>query len=411
MKRPVGLFIFIVFLTAFAGFFVWPQGFGVRTMPWRLGLDLIGGAHLVYEVDMANVAPEDRASTLEGLRDVMERRVNVFGVSEPLVATAKSGDAHRIIVELAGIEDVSEAVAQIGRTALLEFREIDAAHFAEGAEPVWLDTGLTGRFLSSAQVVADHTTGQAQILVRFNSEGAARFEEITGRNVGAPLAIFLDGEIISAPVVQQKIIGNEAVISGQFTVEEARNLASLLNAGALPAPVELVSQQKVGASLGLDSLNRTIMAGLVGTLAVILFILVYYGKLGIFAALALIAYVILTLAVFKGVSMTMTLAGIAGFVLSIGMAVDANILIFERTKEELRRGVSRVMAIEEGFQRAWPSIRDSNITTIITSLLLYYLTTSFVKGFALALLIGVVVSMFTAVTITRTLLRVFVKNS
>jgi len=412
MNKSALTLFFIIIFTAGAALFVWPAGFGNAVMPWGLGLDLIGGTHLVYEVDMSGVAGVDRRSTLNGLRDVMEKRVNVFGVSEPLVTTAKSGESHRLIVELAGIQDVNEAINQIGRTALLEFKApiIPEDDAAEGTSVEWEDAVLTGKYLSNAQVIADHLTGQSQILIRWNSEGAKLFEEITGENIGNPLGIFLDDELISAPRVQQKIIGNEAVISGQFSVKEAQNLASLLNAGALPAPVKIISQQTIGASLGLDSLNRTIMAGLLGTIAIIIFMILYYRSFGLFAGLALAIYVILTLAVFKGVSMTMTLAGIAGFVLSIGMAVDANILIFERTKEEIKKGISKVTAIEDGFKRAWPSIRDSNITTIITSVILYYMTTSFVKGFALALLIGVVVSMFTAVTVTRTLLRAFVKN-
>jgi protein-export SecD/SecF family membrane protein len=407
MSKSVIILILIIILAGGAAVFVYPELLGNKILPWRLGLDLIGGTHLVYEADMSGVAESDRRSVLDGLRDVMERRVNVFGVSEPFVTTSRKGDNYRIIAELAGIKDPAEAIRQIGRTAFLEFRELPegAASYAS-ATP----SGLTGKYLKRAQAVTNPTTFQPEIEVEFTGEGAAFFEEITGRNVGKPLAIFIDNDLISAPNVQEKITGGRAVITGQFSVKEARNLASLLNAGALPAPIALVSQQTIGASLGLGSLNKTITAGLIGAAAIMLFMIGYYRSLGVFASLALLIYILITLAVFKGVSITMTLSGIAGFILSIGMAVDANILIFERAKEELKKGLSRINALEEGFRRAWPPIRDSNITTIITSLILYTFTSSFVKGFALALLIGVIVSMFSAITVTRALLKTFIKN-
>lgn len=406
MKRPVFLFAVIVAVSIILGFFVYPAGLGSGVLPWRLGLDLVGGAHLIYEVDMSGVAAEDRDSVLQGIRDVMERRVNIYGVSEPHVVTSKIGGSYRVIVELAGIRDPQEAINQIGRLANLEFREVEI----ENDQPKLLPAKLTGKYLQRAQAVLNQTTFQPEILVTFNSDGAALFEEITSRNVGKQVAIVLDGEVISSPVVREKIAGGQAVISGIGDIKEAQTLAGLFNAGALPAPITLISQQTVGASLGLSFLEKTIFAGLIGTLAVMLFMVLYYRSLGFFAVLALLVYIILTLAVFKFVSMTMTLAGIAGFILTIGMAVDANVLIFERTKEETRKGLPWKLAIEEGFKRAWPSIRDSNISTIITAVILYYITTSFVKGFALALLIGVLVSMFSAITVTRTLLRTLIKS-
>lgn len=407
MSKSAASLILIFALTALAAVFIWPKGFGEKFLPWKLGLDLVGGTHLIYEVDMKGVETSDRNSVLGGLRDIMERRANVFGVSEPQVLTAKSGDSYRVIVELAGIKDAQKAVEQMGRTAELDFREVLEKEDG-GAD--FKTTGLTGKYLKRAQVILGPQTGQPEISVEFNAEGAKLFEDITARNIDNRLGIFLDGELVSGPVVRQKIIGGQAVISGQFTAEEAKALASLLNAGALPAPVELVSQQIIGASLGENSLRKTLLAGLIGTLAVMMFMLVFYRKLGFFAVLALVIYVIIASGIFKVVSMTMTLAGIAGFVLSIGMAVDANVLIFERTKEEIKKGLSKISSIEEGFSRAWPSIRDSNITTIISSVILYYFTTGFVKGFALTLLIGVIVSMFTAITATRTLLKVFVRK-
>ena len=417
MKRLIILLIAIVVLAISAGFFVYqplssPFDFLSKRMPWRLGLDLIGGTHLVYEVDFSGTADSDRQSVMEGLRDVMERRVNSFGGSEPQVGASKVGDSYRIIVELAGVKDPQEAVNQIGRTAFLDFREVIIGEKIEGQdEPKmnFIPTGLTGRYLTKAQIITSDL-GQPQAALNFNDEGKKLFEEITGKNIGKPLAIFLDNDLISSPRVNEKIIGGNAVITG-LDAEEAKNLVNLLNAGALPAPVNLVSQQLIGASLGEVSLKDAIYAGFIGTLLILIFMIFYYRGFGFFAAIALLIYIALTLAVFKIFSTTMTLAGIAGFILSIGMAVDANILIFERTKEEIKKGLSKLSAIEDGFRRAWPSIRDSNITTIISSVILYQFTTSFIKGFALALLIGVLVSMFSAITVTRTLLRVFIRNS
>jgi protein-export membrane protein SecD len=270
-------------------------------------------------------------------------------------------------------------------------------------------TELTGRYVASAQVGRNQQTGRAEILLNFNEEGAKIFEEVTARNVGKQLAVLLDGNIITAPVVNERIVGGQAQITGTFTLNEAKQIVQRFNAGALPAPITLVSQQTIGATLGTDSLREILFAGAVGMLLVMLFMILYYRSLGFFASLALIIYTALVLVIFK-LLFTLTLASIAGIVLSIGMAVDANILIFERTREEVKKGGNKHSAILEGFHRAWPSIRDSNIATIITSLVLYNLTSSFIKGFALSLLVGVLVSMFTAITVTRTLLSVFMKE-
>lgn len=411
LKKP-GTILFLVFVAGLAaGFFIYPGTFLDRYSPWRLGLDLVGGTQVIFEADLSSIPSSDRNQTMSGLRDVMERRINFYGVSEPQVVVSNIGESHRLIVELAGISDPAAAINQIGRVAFLEFKEVEEMPGRNG-EPQYryLPTSLNGRHLRRAQAVVDQTTYKPQIEIQFSDEGAGLFEELTAKNVGRPLAIFLDEAVVSSPVVQEKISGGRAVISGQFTIPEAQNLAGLLNAGALPASVKLISQQTVGASLGLNSLNRTLFAGLIGVLAVMLFMVIYYRLFGVFAVLTLAVYVVLTLAIFKFISVTMSLATIAGFILSVGMAVDANILIFERIKEEIKRGMSRITAIEEGFRRAWPSIRDSNVSTIITSLILYYLTTSFVQGFALALLVGVLVSMFTAITATRTILRFCVRN-
>ena len=415
MKRqPPAILIIIVITATVAGFFVYPGSVGSKYLPWNLGLDLIGGAHLVYDVDVSNVSAEDEESVLSGLRDVIERRVNLFGVSEPQVVVAKNGESRRLIVELAGIDDVAQAIAEIGEVPTLVFAELDQSTISEDTQNTddisFLPTNLTGRYIVGAQLSFDNVTGSAEVSLEFNDEGAQIFEELTGRNVGLPVGVILDGTLITAPVVQGVISGGRAQITGNFTLDEARLLVSRFNAGALPAPIMLIGQQTVGASLGANSLKQTVYAGIVVTLLVMLFMILYYRSFGVYASLALIMYIIFTLLVFKGFGITLTLAGIAGIVLSIGMAVDANILIFERTREELQRGSPYFSAIEEGFKRAWLSIRDSNITTIITSVILFYFTTGFIKGFALALLIGVLVSMFSAITITRTMLRVFTKQ-
>ena len=324
---------------------------------------------------------------------------------------------------MAGIKDIKEAIQLIGETPFLEFKEQrtqeetnlilekqkanDAAYLTVDPYFVSAVPALTGQYLKSAQLVFDKTTYEPYVGLQFNDEGAAIFEELTGKNINKILAIYLDGQPISLPTVGSAISGGEAQITGRFTTDEAKLLVERLNAGALPAPIALVSQQSIGASLGEHSFNMSIKAGIIGLALVIAFMLVYYHVFGFFASLSLLIYTALSLAIFKLIPVTLTLSGIAGFILSIGMAVDANILIFERSKEERKRGLDKFHAIEEGFKRAWPSIRDSNISTIITCLVLYNFTTSIVKGFALTLLIGVVISMFTAITVTRSFLKVF----
>ncbi len=410
MNEKQSLLLILVFIVAVAAlFFIWPLSkplnWGQKFLPWRLGLDLVGGTHLVYEADMSQVKSGDRDSVLAGLKDVIEKRVNLFGVSEPQVLTAREGDAYRLVVELAGIKDASQAISEIGQTPLLDFRE----QVQVGTSTAFAPTALSGRYIIGAQLDFDQNTNAPKINFQLNDEGAKLFEDITSRNIGKPLAIFLDNQLIDSPRVQDKISGGKAEITGRFSREEARGLVERFNAGALPAPLKLVSQQTIGAGLGQESLQKAIYAGLLGTLLVILFMMLYYRALGIFAVIALLVYIVLTMAIFK-IAITMTLAGIAGYILSIGMAVDANILIFERTKEEIKKGLSKTGAIDEGFRRAWPSIRDSNISTIISSLILYEFTSSFVKGFALTLLIGVLVSMFSAITVTRLLLKNFYKK-
>lgn len=409
-RERTSLILALVFIVFFASAWfsydpLWTKVSSFRT--WNLGLDLAGGSYLTYEIDLSQVADSEQGLVVKGLRDVIERRVNLFGVSEPKVYEERAGDKTRLVVELAGIKDVNQAIRNIGETPFLDFREV----IVEGTSTTrFIPTSLNGRFVKAAQLTFDQTTGKPQVSLEFNEEGAELFADITERNVGRPLAIFLDNQLIEMPTVQERIPGGRAQITGGYTYDEAKAMVERFNAGALPAPISLVNQQTVDADFGKNSLDKAIFAGLVGTIAVALFMIIFYRSFGLFATAALAIYIPITLAVFKIVPVTMTLAGIAGFILSIGMAVDANILVFERTKEELKKGLSRTKAIEEGFRRAWTSIRDSNISTIITALVLYSFTSSFVRGFALTLLIGVIVSMFSAITVTRSLLRTFVKD-
>jgi protein-export membrane protein SecD len=502
--------------------------------PFKLGLDLQGGSRLIYEADVANIPAADRNSAMDGVRDVIERRVNAFGVAEPIVQTSKTSGQWLVVVELAGIKDVNQAIKMIGETPLLEFKEENlkpqkeltpeeqkelddynqkakekaekilkevlkpAADFAELAKensedpgsassggdlgffkkgqmvpefekaafelkngetakelvqslfgyhiikqeesrggpqpdgtdttevrarhilirtkskadfqpetPLWFNTQLSGKHLKRSYVQFDPNTQAPEVSLEFNDEGKNLFAEITSRNVGKKVAIFLDGIPISIPTVREAIKEGKAIISGDFTLTEAKLLAQRLNAGALPVPIKLVSQNTIGATLGSLSLEKSLTAGFIGLAAVALFMILLYGLNGLLADIALLIYGVITLAIFKLLGITLTLAGIAGFILSIGMAVDANILIFARMREEKKLGKSGFQLIEDGFKRAWPSIRDSNISTMITSLILIWFSTSIVKGFAVTLIIGVLISMFTAIIVTRLLLKAF----
>ncbi|MFH1894401.1 MAG: protein translocase subunit SecD [Patescibacteria group bacterium] len=433
-KRKIHTNIVLIIILAFlAGSFVYPKYFNLGVdflnsklnlkishfweKPFKLGLDLQGGAHLIYQADLSNVAPVDKAGAMEGLRDVIERRVNLFGVSEPVVQV--QGD--RLVVELAGVLDVSQAIEMIGQTPFLEFREqksnfdeINAANqiIADGAatgtiEDPFQSASLTGKYLKRAEVGFDQTTYKPLVSIEFNDEGAKLFEEITSRNVGKLLAIYIDGQLISAPVVNEAISGGKAQISGNFTVEEVKELVRNLNAGALPIPITLISQQTVGPILGKISLETSLKAGLYGLLAVIIFMIIFYRFSGILASIVLLIYLLIALAFFKIISVTMTLAGIGGFILSIGMAVDANVLIFSRMREELKQQKGFSVSLEEGFRRAWPAIRDGNLTTLIVAFILFALGTSFIRGFAMTLSVGVLVSMFSALVITKNFMKLF----
>jgi len=443
----------------------------IPDIPFKLGLDLQGGIHLLYEADLSQIEEREKSDAMAGLRDVIERRVNLFGVREPIVQV----QGERLIVELAGIIDPAEAIRQIGQTPFLEFKEqreaeetqkiLDKQKEIEGKsfeeiqlienwylafeDPYFKATLLTGRYLKKAELGFDQTTYQPLVLLEFNDEGAKIFEDLTSKNVGKQLAIYIDQIPISAPVVQEVISGGRAQISGKFTIEEAKELARNLNAGALPVPIKLISQQSVEPTLGKISLEKSLKAGIFGFLAIIIFMILFYRLPGILAGLALTIYIVLVLTFFKLIPVTLTLAGIGGFILSIGMAIDANILIFSRMREELRSGKnfsqsledynppttlhsqpthpkkeisttrppksgvpgkSLDRAIEEGFRRAWPAIRDGNLTTLIVAAILFGFGTSFIKGFATTLSLGILISMFSAIIITKNFLKLFINT-
>lgn len=382
-----------------------------RDLNLSLGLDLAGGSYLVFEADTSGVSEERKKESVEGVRDIIERRVNLFGVSEPSVRTSSYQDKMRVIVELPGIKDTNSAIALIGKTAQLIFAQL-GENESEGLIP----TSLTGADLKESRVEFDQQNSKPVVAISFTDEGAKKFEDLTGENIGKPLPIILDDAVISAPVVQDRISGGSAVITGDFTTEEAKNLSIQLNAGALPVPINLVEQKTVGASLGVDSVERSVKAGVVGLSMVLIFMIIIYGKLGIIADIALLVFGVLTLAIYKLIPVTLTLPGIAGFLLSVGMAVDSNILIFERFKEEIRiRPFAD--ALEVSFGRAWDSIRDANIATLATSFILanpldwkFLHVSGPVRGFAITLALGIFVSLFTGVFVSRNLLRVLIKE-
>lgn len=389
----------------------------------RYGLDLAGGASLTYDIDISQIKKEELPDALESLKTNIERRVNLFGVSEANVQLRNNGDIHRLNIDLPGVTDINEATKLIGRTAQLSFSGVvDEKLFIEATtsaefESSLKDTGLKGSDLVKAAPSTNPNTGEVEVSLEFNSEGAKLFEKATTDFLNKRLAILLDEEIITAPNVSVIIPDGRAVINGNFDPKSAKLLSTQLNAGSLPLPITLVQQSQVGASLGQDSINKGIKAGLVGLVLVSLFMIGNYGYLGLIADFGLIVYGLITLTLYRLIPVTLTFPGIVGFILSIGMAVDSNILIFERMKEELRAGKSWNNAMELGFGRAWNSIKDANTCTIITGLILFnpfnwpFLNSSgMVRGFAVTLLIGIVLGMFTGVVVTRNLLRVLARK-
>ena len=408
-----------------------------KDLSFRRGLDLAGGTSLTYKANMSGIDKDKRGEALNAAKTVIERRINLFGVSEPLIQTAIGRNDYRIIVELPGV-NIQQAKSIIGTTAELSFWEkgatsagvlvksksdLETLFATQSAYPISVvqvlgtnprKTNLTGRDLRETQIAFDPNTSKPQVQLNFTEGGAKKFADITKRNVNKIVAIVLDDMVIEAPKVNQPIENGNAVITGSFTYDTAKVLQTQLNAGALPVPLIPLQQHSIDPTLGSASLQKSLFAGFLGLGIIVIFMMVLYGKLGIAASLALTLYTMLVLSIFKlsnltPYSITVTLSGIAGFILSIGMAVDANILIFERMKEEIRLGKSKDLALDLGFSRAWSSIRDSNASTLITSVVLYQFGTGVVRGFALVLAIGVLVSMFSAIVVTRTFLRIVYK--
>lgn len=392
-------------------YFVWStEANSESSYRFKLGLDLAGGTELVYKADMSETPAGDRSDALSALQGVIERRVNLFGVAEPLVQTEEASSLSgttedRLIVDLPGVTDIKAAVAALGQTPTLEFRLATTIKVGTTTQGVFAPTGLTGRYLSSAalQFGSGATAGLAapQVLLNFNSDGAKLFEKITSENVGKQLAIFLDGQPISEPVIQEAIPGGQATISGQFTAAAARDLVRNLNFGALPVPITLESSSAVGPTLGAVAIAAGVVAGMIGFALIALFMIAWYRLPGLVAVVALAEYLAFMLAIIKLVPVTLTASGIAGLIITLGMAVDANVLIFERTKEELRAGKEPREAVHIGFSRAWTAIRDGHLTMIISGIILFWLGTGIVQGFALVFVLGVLASFISAVSVSR----------
>jgi len=421
------LLIFILVLFGLSLWFIWPgNGFDDRK-DFKLGLDLKGGSHLVYSIDLSKKDPaQSDADVIAGVKDKIERRVNAYGVTEPIVQTISNDRGSFVLIQLPGVTDIDQAIKLIGQTAELDFRELmvdssgQAVLDANGKEQ-WtitkaigsdgVERELTGKYLKpNAQVILNQQTNAPEVAFEWNSEGAVLFEQITQRNLQKPLGIFLDNQLISAPTVQA-VIKDKGVITG-LTLEAARTLSIQLNSGSLDVPLTIVERRDIGATLGEDSLKKSLEAGIIGAAMVIIFMIAYYRFSGLMACLALVVYVVLNLAVFKLIPVVLTLPGIAGFLVSVGMGVDGNVLVAERLKEELRRGRTLGAAIEESFRQSWSAILDANVTVFIACIVLYWLGNTFgnflVLGFATTLFIGTALSMFTQVTVTRTFLRTIV---
>lgn len=407
---------------------------------YKFGLDLNGGTSLTYIADITKINEINKEAensttsvstttgqkitsietsklkiddSMNGLRDVIEKRINAFGVSESIVRTeySKYSDEYRLIVELPGITNLDDAIKMIGDTPILEFKIIETDEKNGTSTQKLIDTGLNGNYLRKSILSFDQLTNKPQVVISFNEEGKKLFAQITKDNIGKQIAIFLDGEVISSPTVQQEITGGDATISGGFSVEEAKTLVKRLNSGALPLPIKLSSSQIVEATLGSQAKADGILAGELSLLIIIILMIIWYRLPGLLASIALISYVGIVLFLFKSIPVVLTAAGIAGFIISIGIAIDANILIFERLKEEEAMGKKLEEATEEGFKRAWTSIRDSHIASILVSIILYNFGSTLLKGFGFVFGIGVIVSLFSSMIISKYFIRAFVPQN
>jgi preprotein translocase subunit SecD len=382
-----------------------------RPIVTKLGLDLEGGLRVEYQA-LAKDNQSPNAESMSVIKDIIERRVNTTGVSEPVVVTQGTD---RVVIELPGVSDVDAVRRLVGQTGRLDFVPLDAQQ-AQAGQVLDLEANpplFSGDQIQSAAIGQDPNGGLAVDFV-LKGEGAQLFADYTANHIGEYFAIALDGSVISAPVIENSIPGGNVQISaggiGGFNAKEANELVTVLKFGSLPFPIQELSSEQISATLGTQFLNQSLVAGLIGISLVILLMIIYYRLPGLVASFALIYYTLVVFAIFRLIPVTLTLAGVAGFVLSVGMAVDANILIFERMKEELRLGKSLPAAVEAGFNRAWNSILDSNVSSLITATILYAFGSSVIRGFALVLIIGVLVSMFSAIVVTRSIMRVIVRQ-
>jgi preprotein translocase subunit SecD len=390
---------FAIILFFISIFFV----FDNTILKFKYGLDLEGGVILTYNADLSNIKKEDYNDILAATKDLIERRINTLGISETNISYYRSG---KIIVEIPSIKNPEEAISVIGKTPFLEFRTTQSI----GTETIFIPTELTGKYLKTANVVFETQTGLPVVSLELTNEGAKIFEKLTRENLGKPIGIFIDNNLISAPVVREVISGGKAIIEGNFSLQQAKELAANLKQGALPVPLKLEGINQINPTLGSEFKEKMLKSGVIGFLLIIIFMIIYYKKQGLIASLCLIFYVFYNLFIFKLIGVVLTLSSITGFILSVGMAVDANILIAERIKEERKKIQDIQKAITNGFNRAWTSIRDSNITTIISSIIIYFITTSFVRGFALTLFIGVLISLLTAFYLTKILTNRIIKT-
>lgn len=436
VKQKISIFAIIV-AVLFLAVYALPASYwekigmsqpGFAQKAYNKSLDLAGGVHLIWQADMTNIAQEQQRSAMDSLKSVIERRVNLFGVQEPVVQIQGGIGNWRLVVDLAGITDPQTAINMVGQTPYLEFRvmrsdaEISRLQAspttdekaAIAADPLFIyyePSQLTGRYLQSSQLEFDQTTGKPYVGLNFNTEGAKIFAGLTGDNVGKNIAIILDGQVIEAPKVNEAITGGSAQIEGTFTIKQAKALVTNLNAGALPVPISLISQQTVGPTLGKSALNGAMTASFWALMIIFVFLIAIYRFSGVIAFISLLFYSALLLSVFKFLGVSMSLAGIAGLLLSIGMAVDANILILERLREELKEEQALSSALKNAYHRAWPAIRDGNATTLIICFILFLMASGFVRGFSVTLILGLLISMLAAMIVSKQLSVPFAQTS
>jgi len=399
---------FILLISGFAVLVVWPGGANIKIKDkvlWdkdfnvRRGLDLAGGARLTYKAKTDELSGADADDAMKSLATNIENRVNAFGVAEPIIQTSVSNGEHRLIVEMPGVTNIEEAMDLIGKTAELEFKTL--------GESDYVSTGLTGKDLKRADVTFDEL-GKPQVSIEFQGEGIDKFTAITEANVGQPLATILDGEPLQVATINEKIAGGKAVISGDFDLAEAQEIAIQLNAGALPLSVELIEQREVGATLGQESIERSLLAGIIGVIVVSLFMIAYYRFQGLLSTLGLGFYLLFMIALIKVLGVTMTMGGIAGLILTVGMTMETDVLVFERIREELRKGKTFESAVRLGFNNAWPSIKDSNMVSAIIAAMLY-IAGGTIRGFAVVMVIGIAIGLLTTFIGTKTFMQIAIR--